>query len=440
MMEGVTRAQHDRPHDEGAWHRFMRDYGLFWTAILYLIGAHGVYDLSTERPDLLRGWPALGLCGLLAAFFALYHLVFLRGVGAMPLRRAAGYGVAQTVVIALLQRYNPTFGNLGWGLIAHLMAVLPPRLWPAPLVGVLAVTGAGWGMGGWARAGNWDDVFLSLLQMVLWIAAFGSLNVLFRQRQRLAALVGELRRAKEELERSAAQAEELAVLRERTRLAREMHDSLGHALVLVNVKLEAAERLYARDAGRGAAELGETRALVRGAMADLRRSLENLRAPLPGGQDLAPALRRLAEEVGARARLGVTVEIAPDLDLPALAPELATALWRVAREALTNVERHAAAASVALALCKRGELIVLRVTDDGSGIPPAAPPRPGHYGITGMRERVAALGGALRIQGRPGGGTVVEAYLPLGARGAADAPGDVVADDEPALVGEGGRV
>lgn len=103
-------------------------------------------------------------------------------------------------------------------------------------------------------------------------------------------------------------AAELAALRERNRLARAMHDGLGHALVLVNVKLEAAERLYARDPAHGAAELEATRALVRATMADLSRSLTELREA-PASSDLVAGLHTLAAEVTARGQLTVTADL-----------------------------------------------------------------------------------------------------------------------------------
>jgi signal transduction histidine kinase len=193
-----------------------------------------------------------------------------------------------------------------------------------------------------------------------------------------------------------------------------MHDSLGHALVVVNVKLEAAQRLYAVDAGRGDAELEATRVLVRQTMAELRRSLANLRAALLDHQDLPSALQRIADEIRARTSLEITCSIQPELcnDASKLTPETTEVLWRVAREALANVERHAAAASAALTVERMNGTLILRVVDDGSGVALADLARAGHYGITGMRERVEALGGTLLVVARPGGGTLVEAHVP----------------------------
>jgi len=96
-----------------------------------------------------------------------------------------------------------------------------------------------------------------------------------------------------------------------------------------------------------------------------------------------------------------------------LALDTTEAIWRVAREALTNVERHAAATCASLSLERANGSLVLRVTDDGSGVTSTDLARPGHYGITGMRERIEALGGTLWIMARGGGGTIVEAQVSI---------------------------
>ena len=189
-----------------------------------------------------------------------------------------------------------------------------------------------------------------------------------------------------------------------------MHDNIGHALVVMNVKLEAAQLLYARDAARGDAELEATRTLIRSTMAELRRALSDLRAPVTDHDNLTTALGQLAQEIQARSGISVTCCIA--LELPMLPAEAREALWYVAREALTNVERHAAAASVTLILEQQLDGWLLWVVDDGSGITADDLGRPAHYGLVGMRERMQAIGGTLRIERGVGGGTIVEARLP----------------------------
>jgi signal transduction histidine kinase len=189
-----------------------------------------------------------------------------------------------------------------------------------------------------------------------------------------------------------------------------MHDNIGHALVVMNVKLEAAQLLYARDPARGDAELEATRGLIRATMADLRRALADLRAPAVETTELSTMFQRLAGELRSRAGIATTCAVAPGAST--LAPAAREALWHVAREALANVERHAAASHAEIALDHDNDSWTLRVADDGLGLSDADLHRPDHYGVVGMRERMQAIGGTLSVSRAPGGGTIVEARLP----------------------------
>lgn len=223
---------------------------------------------------------------------------------------------------------------------------------------------------------------------------------------------GELQEAHRQLESSAEREREVAVLRERGRLARDMHDTLGHALVLIAVKLEAARRLRGVDAGRADHELDATQQIVRDAMAELRASLAALRSPLLERESLGRMLASYAHDAGQRAGWHVVYDIAPDLG--EVEPAACEVLLRVGAEALTNVERHAHAHVVSVSLKRDLDGgIRMRVADDGVGPGGAvlAQERP-HYGITGMRERVTALAGCFAIEPGATGGTVVEASLP----------------------------
>ena len=389
--------------------RFLRRMTWFWTLVLYVLIVFNLPGLVARLP----GWPGIASLVALIVFCACYHLLYLRDDNwwPMPPRRAVVYFSVQITALAVLLAFAPGFTGLGYALLAHICSLLPRRQWFAPLAALIGVMAWTNGALGEALRGNWGPLGVFLFVMVVFIGIFATFSVLAQQRHQLVQLVQELHRTKIALEAQATQAEELAVLRERARLAREMHDSLGHALVTVNVKLEAAQRLYARDPRRGDAELEATRALVRAALADLRRTLADLRAPIAGHPDLYAALRRLVDEIRATTPIAVTLQV-PDA-LPELAPETGEVLWRVAREALTNVQRHAGAASASLTLTAHDDTLLLRVDDDGSGIRPADLGRPGHYGILGMRERVEACGGTLQIGPRPGGGTTVVARLPL---------------------------
>jgi signal transduction histidine kinase len=295
--------------------------------------------------------------------------------------------------------------------------------------------------------------------LVGWVGAFGVYTAFIywptktmRDRIRreigiaeLERVHGELQEAHRQLEASAERDRELAVLRERGRLAREMHDTLGHALVLTAVKLEAARRLRGVDAARADHELEVTQQIVRDAMAELRASLAALRSPLLERESPGHMLAGYAHEAGARAGWHVVYDVATDLG--SLDPAAREALLRVGAEALTNVERHARAHTVTVTLKREStrasggaageepdETILLRVADDGVGMGSTPGARDGgaHFGITGMRERVAALGGRFTIAAGGTGGTVVQARIPALAPSAPERVAEAPAVDETA--------
>jgi signal transduction histidine kinase len=122
-------------------------------------------------------------------------------------------------------------------------------------------------------------------------------------------------------------------------------------------------------------------------------------------------LSELSQEISQRIPLEIRCRIAPEVDQ--VSPAIAEALWRVIQEALMNVEKHAAAQYVQIDLDMSSTAIILRVTDDGIGLPAGLTNRPGHYGLQGMRERMEGLGGVLTVGGNGRAGTVIEASLPL---------------------------
>ena len=145
-------------------------------------------------------------------------------------------------------------------------------------------------------------------------------------------------------------------------------------------------------------------------MSELRRSLAGLRAPLHEYQDVPAALRCMADEFRATNLLAVSSRTTDLLPLP---PEASEALWRLAREALSNIQRHAQAAHVRIALEQAGDAIMLRIDDNGIGVTIDDLGREGHYGIVGMRERMEELGGTLSVTRCQDGGTSVRASLPI---------------------------
>jgi signal transduction histidine kinase len=227
-----------------------------------------------------------------------------------------------------------------------------------------------------------------------------------RESQRLLA---ELQIAHRQLQDYAAQVEELAVAEERNRLAREMHDTLGHRLTVAAVQLEGAQRLIPRDPERAATMVGTVREQVREALGELRSAVATLREPLETDLPITTALQRLANSFDGATDLTV------QLDLPAELPPLSNAqrlaLYRAAQEALTNVQRHAQAQQVWVQLQAQENCVVLTVSDNGVGFP--AETREAAFGLHGMRERAAHLGGDLQLGLRIGGGAQVKFVLPL---------------------------
>jgi two-component system, NarL family, sensor histidine kinase UhpB len=191
---------------------------------------------------------------------------------------------------------------------------------------------------------------------------------------------------------------------ERERIARELHDEIGQSLTAVLLSLKQA-LLTAPD--EVAAELELARETTRTSLEEVRRISQRLRPGVLADLGLLNSLSSLASELTARSRVRVRRGFAPGL--PQLTPEAELVIYRVAQEALTNVARHSGAREVELGLTRRGDRIVLRVADDGTG--------GGAFqegaGIQGMRERAQIAGGELDLRERDGGGTVVELAIPL---------------------------
>jgi signal transduction histidine kinase len=197
------------------------------------------------------------------------------------------------------------------------------------------------------------------------------------------------------------------VVAERTRMARELHDTFSQGYTALAVQLEAAARRIASSPEKARQNLDQARMLVRDGLTDARRAVWALRPqPLEGG-DLASALSEIAGRLGAEAPVEVRVEGEPRR----LAEDLAIALLRIGQEALTNAFKHAQARRIQLTISYGDDQIELRVADDGKGFPGERPPE-GHFGLRGIRERVASLGGQLQVKSGIGEGTELSVQVP----------------------------
>jgi signal transduction histidine kinase len=204
-------------------------------------------------------------------------------------------------------------------------------------------------------------------------------------------------------------ARQAAVLEERERLARELHDSVTQSLYAVSLHAEVAGRALADgDVEPAASNLADIRETVQEALAEMRLLLFELRPPLLQEQGLAAALHTRLRAVEARA--GLTTEFAGD-GAERLRPEVEQELYRVAQEALNNVLKHAHASRATVRLDVGAGRAALEVVDDGVGFEPALRGGDG-YGLPGMRERAQRLGGTLRVESAPGAGTRVRVEVP----------------------------
>jgi signal transduction histidine kinase len=194
---------------------------------------------------------------------------------------------------------------------------------------------------------------------------------------------------------------------ERRRLALELHDETGQALTSILLGLKAIGGAETKeDAQRAEADV---RGLVVQALQDVRALAVELRPSALDDFGLGPAVERLAQTFGERSGIGTNVETHLAVRLT---PELETTLYRVVQEALSNVVKHAGAERVSIVLAQRGSGVAATIDDDGQGFDESLI-RPDALGLTGMRERLALVGGTLEIESAPGSGTTVAARVPV---------------------------
>jgi signal transduction histidine kinase len=209
-----------------------------------------------------------------------------------------------------------------------------------------------------------------------------------------------------QMSRLADQARQTAVLEERNRMAREIHDTLAQAFTGILLQLGAAERLLTEAPERGQAHLQSARDLACEGLGEARRSVRALRPQALEKGDLAGALERMTEQLNA----GQATRIEFQLHgvVRPLPPDVADHLLRIGQEALTNALRHAQASHVCVELTFGDEELTLCVADDGQGFAAEPPRRKEGFGLTGMQERADLIGAALTVASRPGLGTRVD--------------------------------
>lgn len=238
-------------------------------------------------------------------------------------------------------------------------------------------------------------------------ALFGMLAATVISRQR--RVQEDLCRSEEQLRSLAAYLQELRE-RERTRIAREVHDQLGQTLTALKMELSWLRKQLAREPGPLTESLESLSDLVDDAVNSVQTVCAELRPCILDDFGLAAAIEWQTQEFRRRTEIATDIHVNPDV---VAGKDVSTAVFRIHQETLTNVVRHAAATKLIVILERRRNTGVLQVSDNGKGIPPAALHDPKSFGLVGMRERAHCFGGTIDICGNPGRGTTVTVRFPV---------------------------
>ena len=280
------------------------------------------------------------------------------------------------------------------------------------------------------------EIFMGWDRVILWVAGtipamiFVIMYVLLYNRQgearaRTQALLSELEIANQHLAEYAARVEELTLVNERQRMARELHDTLSQGLAGLILQLEAVDaHLTNNRSDRARVIVQQTMLQARTTLSDARRAIADLRQVQTVKADITEAIRELAKTTPEIAHfiesVGIANECQLEIDLQQnrFSDTIPAALYDVIKstvaEALINISRHAHASLVQVRLVGNENNIVLNIHDNGVGFDPEAAgwAQSGHYGILGMRERARLAGGTLEVKSKPGEGTTVILRLP----------------------------
>ena len=386
-----------------AWVRFFHIFQLGWLGLMLWLTWHD--GEMTARAQ----WAVTVSLVLQALIYIACLIIKPKDGWPLPARWLWGYFLGNIGAVLLAWWFDHQLGFMLWPYMGHMFGILPFR---AALPGATALYLLINVLDGQLTLHNPADWFTSSAFWT-WFAMVMASSYIYHlstASQQRAQLIEELTAANQALAAAQEKEAELAVLRERERLARDMHDGLGHALVALAVQLEAVQRLYPVDPERASAQIEEMKTLTRSSMNSLRRTVAGLRTPELAARPLAEALQTLCTEVSKRGQLAIHCQVVGALE--ALPEATAEALWRVAQEALTNVEKHAQASQVEVVLNVAPTQVTLHIADNGVGLPTQAAMQTNHFGLRGMRERVEGLGGVVHYT-NGSQGAQVQALIPL---------------------------
>ncbi|BAU44999.1 sensor histidine kinase [Leptolyngbya sp. O-77] len=255
------------------------------------------------------------------------------------------------------------------------------------------------GLPAWSFA--YSSALLLGLTLVFLLLLVDALLTERQSREKLTAANAQLRNY-------ALRVEKLAMAQERSRIAREIHDSLGHSLTALNLQVEGALKLWQSDPQRAHQFLKEAKVLGSTALQDVRQSVATMRADPLQEQSLEAAIALLARNVEQVTGVAPICQIHLDAPLPA---DLSTSLYRIVQEAFTNICKYARPSQILLDLQDTAATLHLLIQDDGVGFDPAQ--NLTGFGLQSMRERAESLGGIFDLQTSPGQGCTITVHIPL---------------------------
>ena len=358
---------------------------------------------AMNRIGAVRGTVLISLAGAYL-LNGVYGYAWARN--ADSLRRSVVYigsqiGIGTTV---LFLARSPVIMFAMLPLVGQAVVLLPRRLMFAACGLMLLCLVVPMAIGsGWRPASVLGVFFLAGIVFVVVITELATKEQ--RAKREVERLLAELKEANEKLRQYADQVEELATLKERNRLAREIHDSLGHYLTVVVVQIEAAITVIDKDREQSLDVLRKAQGLAQRGLADVRRSVATLRTSPAETRSLVDSMNTLIEECRVS---GLPTEFQLVGTPRNLSPSAEVALFRAAQEALTNVRKHSLAHAATVVLHYSADNVWLKVHDDGVGVTELT----NGFGLIGIQERAQNLGGEVRIATAANQGFTLEVGLP----------------------------
>lgn len=367
----------------------------------------------------VRATPPLSASDLALVLFLSLVYVY---IGTVVFLRVLASGSPKTKLIYLF--FQITLGMLilylergnGWLLLlplaSHSVALFSPR--EAILPCILITLGIAWNTS--QSIPNWIPFLQSAVAFgsaVFFAAVFTNISIRdARRREEIERLAAELEEANHHLKDYAMRLEELTTAQERNRLAREIHDGLGHYLTAMNLQAQVVSTLLTHEPERAQQALARMQAMIQEALDDVRRSVAELRSEPILGSNLIEALLPIVDESRAE---GLATELVVNGEVRPLSIATRLTLYRAVQEGLTNVRKHAQASRVMITIHFAANQVRLRIQDNGAGSVvdmDHTNNEKNRFGLFGLKERVQLLGGTMMIQTSPGQGFCLDILLP----------------------------